>query len=219
MSQKDFTGNQKAFKRKQVLIDKQFQLKFILRAILPILFILILTLSVFLILLSNLESSFHFESTNDLIAMLSDRLGSKFNTSAELFGSLRGYLYLTVLGMAVGAGLYVGYIFLYFSHRIAGPILRFEKALREIHDGNLDVQIQLREKDEFKQTAQTFNEMAETMSDRVKRIRQLNEYTLETIRDMKKNSSEENRPLFEKLEDLNKGIQESIEQFRVKEEE
>lgn len=208
-------SEQKPFKRKQVLIDKNFQLKFILRSIIPLVVVLSLSLVVVLYVLSNLEASFHFESTNELITMLSDKLGQKFQSSAELFSSIRGYLLIGFAVLFFGAAVYVTYIFLYFSHRIAGPIMRFERGLRELHEGNLTVRIHLRKKDEFQKTAQTFNEMSEALEARIKRIKQFNDYTLKTIEEMKKHSSEENKKAFEKLEDLNKGIAENIDDFKI----
>ena len=45
---------------------------------------------------------------------------------------------------------------------------RFEQTFREVRDGNLDVRVYLRGKDEMKPLAQAFNDMLETLSERIR---------------------------------------------------
>jgi len=46
----------------------------------------------------------------------------------------------------------------YISHKVAGPIYRFDKTLDEVKKGNLRVRIHLRKEDEGQSLAKTFNE-------------------------------------------------------------
>lgn len=46
-----------------------------------------------------------------------------------------------------------------FSHRMAGPIIRIERVLDEIANGNFDVNVTLRKKDELKRVAEAINKM------------------------------------------------------------
>jgi signal peptidase II len=49
----------------------------------------------------------------------------------------------------------------YLSHRIAGPIYAFEKALKDILDGNTDKRLRLRAADEFKHLEELTNQVRE----------------------------------------------------------
>jgi len=72
-------------------------------------------------------------------------------------------LVLSSLASIVAAGLATVIITLFISHRIAGPIYRLEKDIAEINNGNLKVQIQLRQKDELQELAKSLNQMVKTI--------------------------------------------------------
>jgi len=61
----------------------------------------------------------------------------------------------------------VGIISLFVSHRMAGPVYRFERVTEGISEGDLTIHIRLREKDEFKDLAEAFNEMIQKLTDKV----------------------------------------------------
>lgn len=54
---------------------------------------------------------------------------------------------------------FVALVGLLLSHRIAGPVFRIEKVLKDVGKGNLNVSLQLRKKDELKSMADTINDM------------------------------------------------------------
>ena len=64
---------------------------------------------------------------------------------------------LVVEGIILIAGFSALSIFL--SHRIAGPVYRFEKSVRAISSGDLSFQIKLRKTDELKDLADDINKM------------------------------------------------------------
>lgn len=66
------------------------------------------------------------------------------------------YLTFSVVMFALGK---------YLSHRIAGPLYAFEKALKEILDGNTDRQLRLRVSDEFKNLEDLTNKVRERFQD------------------------------------------------------
>jgi len=51
----------------------------------------------------------------------------------------------------------------YLSHRIAGPLFKIEKSLREIGEGNLNLKIALRSTDEISKQAECVNQMTEKL--------------------------------------------------------
>ncbi len=60
---------------------------------------------------------------------------------------------------------------IFLTHKIAGPLYRFQQSCREITTGNLAVRIKLRRFDEAKDIASTFNEMAEKLDHSVIRMK------------------------------------------------
>ncbi|MFH0838641.1 MAG: HAMP domain-containing protein [Candidatus Omnitrophota bacterium] len=53
------------------------------------------------------------------------------------------------------------------SHRIAGPLVRIEKNLREIGTGNLSVSVKLRKSDELQDLAATINSMTFSIKEKM----------------------------------------------------
>jgi methyl-accepting chemotaxis protein len=69
----------------------------------------------------------------------------------------------------VGCVLWLG---LLASHRVAGPIYRFKKAMREVGAGNLNLRVHLRRKDQLKDVAASFNEMVSRLKAHDDRLRE-----------------------------------------------
>ena len=53
-----------------------------------------------------------------------------------------------------------------FSHRVAGPLPKIHKALKDIGEGHFDVRLTLRKNDELKELAQEINAMAANLTAR-----------------------------------------------------
>ena len=70
---------------------------------------------------------------------------------------------------ALFAGLSVCVVVVYISHKIAGPMFRFQKICQEIGSGNLEVSVHLRDKDQLQELATAFGEMAESLKQRRQR--------------------------------------------------
>jgi nitrogen fixation/metabolism regulation signal transduction histidine kinase len=67
---------------------------------------------------------------------------------------------------AVVAGLSAIIVVLYISHKIAGPLFRFETLCRQIGEGNLDGVTHVRENDQLQELAVAFTEMVEQLRQR-----------------------------------------------------
>jgi len=76
---------------------------------------------------------------------------------------------------------------LFLSHFVAGPIYRFEKTLEEIRDGNLTVQVRLRDHDEFKDTADIFNQTLAGLRSKLKKDRATLDAFLEKSKELSEN--------------------------------
>lgn len=73
---------------------------------------------------------------------------------------------LTVLKLVVYAASVVG-VSLLLSHRIAGPLFRFEKSAERVAAGDLSLRVVLRKEDEFLGFQDKFNGMLESLRNRV----------------------------------------------------
>lgn len=130
--------------RRRIFIKKSFQVRFILGAFAVILLSgLCSALLIYWITADDLQArslSAHVD-----IAQTTDRLGLSI-----LIGNV-------VAIMVAGAVAVISV--LYASHRIAGPLHRFETLCEEVGKGNLDYAAQLRENDQLQELARSFSTM------------------------------------------------------------
>ena len=73
--------------------------------------------------------------------------------------------------MILVAVIFIGGIFV--SHRIAGPMYRFEKSALAVRDGDLRVKFNVRKTDEMRGTATTLEEMVESLRKDIVEIKDL----------------------------------------------
>ena len=114
-------------------------------------------------------------------------------TSPELYEKLQqtktvnDLIFSTVLNVAIGALvaslIFVVVRFLFVSHRVAGPIYRFELSLREIRKGNMSFRIYLRNRDdkEMKYMAEEFNRTLDYLDNKFSTISNQVDLLEETI--------------------------------------
>lgn len=79
--------------------------------------------------------------------------------------NLIGKLLLLFLVLAWGT--------IFLSHKIAGPLYRFEALLHQIAQGELDLRCQLRKFDEAKSVAQAFNQALESLDTKIAGLKKL----------------------------------------------
>ena len=171
---------ERTYKRRQYFIKKDFQFKFILKFCLIVLIGTILSTGLlFLFSQGTLTSSFQ-----------QSRLVIK-NTSLAILPAVI-YTNLITLGLITLATIVVT---LFVSHKIAGPLFRFEKELKEIEKGDLTKSIRLRKKDQTTDMADSLNKMTAGLHEKVLDIRTGVENLIEL-------ASKQNAPQ-ELIEDLN----------------
>ena len=74
-----------------------------------------------------------------------------------------------ILGNTVSAiftGISVTVVVLFISHKIAGPLYRFQALLKEVSQGNLDVSAHLRDNDQLQELAHAFDAMLDDLRQR-----------------------------------------------------
>ncbi|MFN3480951.1 MAG: HAMP domain-containing protein [Thermodesulfovibrionales bacterium] len=103
---------------------------------------------------------------------------------------------------------------LFLSHRIAGPLYRFEKSIEEIIKGNLSFRIKLRKKDEAKELAEAINRMIETLSSYLSQIRAITDDIETNLLETKKAIEEQKSGAVESLNKTTQALEELKKVFR-----
>ncbi|MEM2117213.1 MAG: hypothetical protein QW754_05755 [Thermoplasmata archaeon] len=135
---------EKKYKRRKYLINKPVQ--FIFSGI-TIYFILLIIL-----LIAGLT---YYITLNTILSQL--ELENKLINAYEIITTINSIL-IKRLGVLCFAFLLVVFYFeIRFLHRIAGPLYRIEKVLKELSEGKNVEKIKLREKDFYKSLAETVN--------------------------------------------------------------
>ncbi len=143
------------YKRRQYFVKKEFQLKFILKFCLLVLIGTIISTGILFLLSQNtLTSSFQ-----------QSRLVIK-STGMAILPSVV-YTNLITLGLVAIATIIVT---LFVSHKIAGPMFRFEKELRNIGGGDLTKKVILRKRDQMTGMTDSLNAMTAGLHEKVLRI-------------------------------------------------
>ena len=133
-----------ADKRHSIFINKAFQGRFILNVLL-------------LLLLSGLCSAML------IYWMTGGALQAESQTAhANIVNSLENLGFSILIGNLVAmllAGGVALFVILYASHKIAGPLYRFEKLCQQIGDGQLDTVTSLRQHDQLQDLGTAFGDM------------------------------------------------------------
>lgn len=143
-------------RRRQYLIKKKFQISFLAR------FIALLIIASILI-----AALFMYAASNTLTTGYANSILRIERTTSFFFFSL----VLIILIVAIGIGLAGLALFTLLSHRIAGPLYRFEKALKEIELGDLTARINLRKSDQLTEIKEAFNSLTHSLDGRLGKIK------------------------------------------------
>ena len=144
-------------KRRTVFISRRFQAGFSVKFLLLIVAESLLAIALFIYLSSGTFIT-GYSGTDIVVA----RTGDYFLPTVLLAN-------LVVIGATAAAGFA---IMLYTSHKIAGPLYRFEKSLEEIGNGDLTHRFTLRTDDQLGELAEKLNEFNSNLDKAVRSIQQ-----------------------------------------------
>ncbi|MDZ4165696.1 MAG: methyl-accepting chemotaxis protein [Smithellaceae bacterium] len=142
--------------RRHYYIDKKFQSAFAVKFLVIVALAAIAFLALFLY---NSQGTITAGYTGSEVRLL--QTGAFFLPTLLLSTSV-----IIIVSVAVGL-----IVMILFSHRIAGPLFRFEKILTELYNGDLTLRFKLREKDQFKELAERINGLSETMDQKIGHIK------------------------------------------------
>ncbi len=177
--------------RRQHFIKKGFQLNFSIR------FLVLIAIEA--ILLGGL---FWYMSQNTLTTGYVDAQLRIENTSSFFYPSMMVSNLLVVLIVGI-IGL-VGLIFI--SHKIAGPLYRFESSLKEISGGDLTHRIRTRKKDQLKDLADSLNEFTSSIDGKVHSMQQSTQDAVRLASEVQHQISTSDKIDAAMLEDLSKTL-------------
>lgn len=173
-------------KRKRIFIKKDYQFKFVLKfCVLVLVGAIVSTGLLFLFCQDTLTSS--FEQSRLVI-----RSTSLAILPAVIYTNLITLVLITVATIIVT---------LYISHRLAGPLYRFEEGLKEVGAGDLTKDIRLRKKDQIQDMAAGLNKMIDSLRDKV--------FTIQSdVKQLLESASKQNAPegVIEELDSLHRKI-------------
>ncbi len=139
----------KGERRRIKIIKPHFQIKFILHFVgLNIVGLLLANLFVF--------GYYFWRSGFDLATQLMYRATPTAPIQKVSMLQLLGPAMLASLAIAVAISFFIGRE---YSHRIAGPLYRFERTFQEVRGGRRIDSVTLRKHDEFKEVAAEFNRL------------------------------------------------------------
>ncbi len=140
--------NKPPFRRRNYFIKKKFQLDFSIKFLIIIVIEAVLAAGLFLYLSKGtLTTGYH-------------GLELKIARTYDFFLPMLLLSNLIIVGITAIIGIAV---FVFLSHRLAGPLYRFEKVLMDINKGDLTQRFILRETDQFVELQHKINELANTM--------------------------------------------------------
>lgn len=105
-----------------------------------------------------------------LYPFLSSEISSDLSTGHRNAEDIKSHLALAIIIgnvlAVIVAALATTVVILYISHKIAGPLYRFEMICKEVGRGNLNVSAGLREKDQLGGLSEAFSEMLAQLRNR-----------------------------------------------------
>jgi methyl-accepting chemotaxis protein len=183
-------------RRKNYLIDRGFQLDFAVK------FILLFLLEAALIAVLFIRIS-------------GDTITTGYADSVLMVESTPSFFLvpflLIILITAVGIGLAGMVVFVLLSHRIAGPLYRFEKDIEDVGYGDLTKRISTRKADQLTEIKESLNCLIATFDERISRIKAI----LSEIKDLKDGGSGSDA---ERIKDAARRLEEELSRFRVTQE-
>lgn len=183
-------------KRKNYLIKKDFQLKYI------ILGILILVLTICLVQVNLYYQMAKLISENPELTGISAIIKS---TNVIL----TAWFILAMIIIVIGG--------VFISHRVAGPIKHLEEGMAKVGQGELTTEIKVRKTDEFKEIEQSFNNMVANFKELVAKdkslLKQIEQELKSIVEELKKEALSEEKT--KKLEAIIKKQEEIFSEFKI----
>ena len=194
-------------RRRNYFIKKEFQTKFILKFC--ILVMLTALISAFLI--------YRFSGQSVTTVFENSRIKIVPSTHFIMPGLILSSLISVVL---IGTATIV--VVLFISHRIAGPLYKFESLLERMASGDISFDVHLRRKDEVKKLAEAFSKAVRGINDLLCDVKKESTHLNLAIKELKVLSEElptlpdDSKKAIEKLETAKSKFDDKLNKFRLR---
>ena len=193
--------NSKPHKRRNYLIDREFQIKFILKfcalvAAGGLLFMGILYFSVMQsTAVSIVNSRVMVRSTADLILPI---------------------LIQTVIVVTIVISLFTILVTLFISHKIAGPLYRFKKVIQELENGDFSSDFKIRNPDQLQELAGAFNSMIKKVREEMGQLKENSLSLKDKLESLSEHEiSELKRPILKELKKISEELSKLVRNFKT----
>ena len=144
-------------KRKNYMIKKKFQINFLSKFLILLVLESILIVGLFMFISNDTLTTGYLNSV------------LRVERTQEFF--LTPFVLATLI-IAVGIGIAGLIVFTLLSHRIAGPLYRFEKVLEQVEAGDLTTRVKLRGTDQIVEVEKALNILIDSLDARVGAIKE-----------------------------------------------
>lgn len=164
-------------RRKQYLINKEFQIGFIYDFLKVVIFFIIL-MAVLLILFYYFKYQYGESIFNNYLLIVKKGDPIKVTNIFEIVAPV----------VIISSVIVVAFIWIYgifYSHRIAGPIYRVKKTIDSICNGKLDIKVKLRKKDKFLELSDYLNNLLLYLNNTFNGLKEKSSLIKENIKEVK----------------------------------
>ena len=223
-----------AYKRRNVLINKGFQLRYTLSILLTILLVMFVTaLGLYVGIWASIIENFNeFKVSQDLetARRISDYEGVRYKKGdyrlekifreAQLLSqqqqdalskALRS-VNRSFLPKAALLGILIFALGIFVSHKIAGPMYRFERSAEAVKKGDLRVSFKVRKHDEMKKTASILEGMIDSLRGDIIKLKSAEDDLKKEVKTIAKNIPREDA---DNLDGVVKKIDEIIKKYKT----
>jgi len=194
------------FKRKKFFINKRLQIRYMVSLLIPMLILIVFIGLVMyysqyrflqattkemskdlknIITTNQMYVEDEFQRNSKSVLEIRERLNQYMVGDRSFSGSLLKTAYrILFIGLLVVI-IELAFLTIFISHKIAGPVYRFQKFTEEMRQGIYTTKIYLRRGDELTDLATGFNETGDHVCATVRRLMELNELAITMLKDGK----------------------------------
>ncbi|MDD5428130.1 MAG: methyl-accepting chemotaxis protein [Candidatus Omnitrophica bacterium] len=183
------------FKRKQYIVARKFQLKYT---------------GVILLLMFITAGFCAYIVYYTTMVLFGEKLANVY-PQGHLVAMVKLVNFRILAAMLVVSPL-IGFLAIYLSHKIAGPIFRIERVLADMAKGDLSIRITLRRGDEMVSLADSVNRLTDAMASSIKSEKARVDSAIKELDSLKKSSSAHT---VEKLDKEIRLLAKELEKYKV----
>jgi len=191
----------KTYRRRNYLIDKKFQGKFIVK----------FSALVFIGGMLTIALLYLLGAQSKTVAIQNSRVVAK--TTADFILPL---LIQTVIAVTILVGITAGILTLLISHKISGPLYRFRKVIEQLEQGDFSSEFNIRSTDQLRSLADEINSMIRNTKQEVSALKNSVVSLKQKLNSLSENDLSENkRSTLTELKKLTEELDKAVRYFKT----